>query len=419
MKSRTRTLSLPLVALAAALLWACEPVDESPTGGAAGGDDDEAFTYASFALEAEDGGFDDDSALDPFEEVEGEDMGEWFDDADEEDVAADPSLNPPADVPPEDLPRDATVYHVRIVWGQPYPNPNVEEPVDWSGSVSSNAALLKIRRVLRFEPGTDAVLPRTDGGSIEFRSRTLPHNDGLLLTVILPAEPAATDVVPTLDIDLGVISLSYDIAALDGLTDVQLVDEQGNLVAVTGLLATRPAACAQGVVDGYWKRLNRRGGVFGGRWVEADGTLSGHVAGIWGRRLGGRRALFGVIRGEDGTFRGILRGTYTPYGAAPHAEPGAPMAEGDVTDEPERRADGRFAARWIGADRLHRGVVHGRYAGAGDGEGGFHGEWAKACLEAPADGGVPDTAGGCEGEGCEPALPPTDGDAPHRAGNPG
>lgn len=412
MKSRTRTLSLPLLALAVCLLWACEAANTTPAGGTGG--DDEAFTYASFALEAENGGFDADSSMDPFEEVDGDDMGPWLDDADEEDVAADPSVNPPADVPDDDALRGKTVYHVRILWGQPFPNRNVTESTDWSGSVSSSVALLKLRRVLRFERrGGDAILPREDARRISFESHTLPHNDGLLLSVVLPdastdgADPAGADLAPTLSIDLGPVSLTYDIAALDGLSDLQIVDDLGNVVSVTAVLATRPEACAQGVVDGYWKRLNRRGGVFGGRWINADGEHAGHVAGIWGRRKGGRRAMFGVIRGTDGGFLGLVRGTYTPYGAAPHAEPGEPMADGAVEDAPETQAGGLFAARWVGADRTHRGVVRGRYTGDGDGEGEFHGNWAKACRERPADAGVPGTETGCEGDGCETALPST------------
>ena len=395
--------------------------------------EESAFTYGAYGLEDEDGNFTEESGTEEFEAVDGEDMSEHFEAAGEEDVDADGTLNPVETDPA--APEIEAVYMMRVIWGQPFPNPLVPAVTDWAGTVSANGAVVRVRRLIRFERATGDGVSRLGPRALEVASTTKPHNDGLLLRLIQPVAAAADEtgaaVVPSVSIDLGPVSLTYDLAELAGLSDIRIVDNMGNVIFVQAY-RVRAEACGRGFVDGYWKRLNRRGGVFGGRWLTAEGEDGGRIAGIWGRRLGGHRVLFGIYRLPDGSFGGFLRGTYTPFGMRAHPEPAgasteaasseldaaledgsgeAPLAEDEIIDAAERRPDGRFAARWISRNRLHRGVLHGLYAGGGEGEGRLRGRWLRACRELPT-AGVPDTPTGCEGENCPSPLPDTASDGP-------
>jgi len=198
-------------------------------------------------------------------------------------------------------------------------------------------------------------------------SVTLPHHDGLLLKIV-PA-PGAEDVEPGIALGFeGLFGRAIALSELDGLTEAVQVDDKGNRVLVDAM-ASHP--CPHGFMQGIWKRVNRRGGAFKGRWVNERGEIDGLMAGIWGVRKNGQRVLFGVYADPDGHHRGLIKGTYRP----------GPNGGGGV-----------FVARWIDRDRKLGGVLRGHY-GSPDGvsgRGAFRGKWRVACnADIPEHGFCP------------------------------
>ena len=84
-------------------------------------------------------------------------------------------------------------YHLRIVWGQLCLDTMVSVASDWSGSLTVNRGAEIIRRVIRFEPNTDYILPRTDRKLVEWVSKTTVHNDGIAVDIVIPRPVPVVD----------------------------------------------------------------------------------------------------------------------------------------------------------------------------------------------------------------------------------
>jgi hypothetical protein len=269
----------------------------------------------------------------------------------------------------------AKVYYLFVAWGRlrwadhPGLPRSAADPADatrppsvWDGSLTaSSGAGLRVVRIVHFEVATDGIVSATRE-KVEWKSKTLPHWDGLLLRVVVLATLAPT--APVLTFSTGYVSATIPASELEGLH--RLIDAQNaNGDKVLFLSGRRPRPCPNGLLGGRWMRVNERGGVFQGRWLGHFGRLEGHVRGIWGQRENGEKVFFGKIIGREGRFIGRLHGRY---------------------------GDGHFRGTWAARDGEVRGVVFGRYAGE-DGRGFFHGRWAAGCAERP---------GVCQ---CEPGDP--------------
>jgi hypothetical protein len=106
---------------------------------------------------------------------------------------------------------------------------------------------------------------------------------------------------------------------------------------------------------GRWVALREHLGVYRGLVTNEAGEVTGHVRGIWGQRQSGEKVMFGKYISADGTFRGILAGTYDA---------------------------GEFRARWIVRGGDH-GVLGGHYMDSPEVRGGaFMGRWAEtSCAQ--------------------------------------
>ncbi len=315
-------------------------------------EEDGEVAFATFNLEAEDGGFEADEAeLAAFEAEDPEAFEEDGEPVDE------PEIDAEIDAMPE-----VTRYEIRLLWGQRHLNP--ETPwSDWSGAVSTNVGALRVLRTIRFEEH-DALLPRTSPQSVEFESRTNVHNDGLRLRLVVPRgamlESLVDGEMPALSIQLGdKVDVTIPGPRLAHLIRAQKVDDLGNGFAI---VAYRRSECARGGLTGHWKRMNKRGGVFGGKVVNADGEKIGRLAGIWGTRLNGKKRFYGAFI-QDGKPAGKVRGTWKSL----------PNKEGGI-----------FRGHFVTRDGEHRGVIRGFYKTADDAPGGrFMGMWLeKGCADA-------------------------------------
>lgn len=269
----------------------------------------------------------------------------------------------------------AAVYRLLVEWGQIPGNPANETARDWSGAFMLNRGAAVVERTVRFEAATDYLLPRVDAQSVPFRSRTLPHNDGLVLTLVDP-EPTAT-----VALTLTYASLAGTAATGDGTSarpagthvtvavsdligsPVELTqDDAGNrMVAVAR--REGPSPCEHGFLSGTWRSLAAGRGIFRGLVTDGAGERMGHIRGVYGQRRSGERVFFGKYIDADGTFRGILAGHY---------------------------GEGEFRGRWI-VESGDRGSLSGYYRDAEDSEtprGYFLGRWEEnlctAAVTAPA-----------------------------------
>ncbi|MFN0152119.1 MAG: hypothetical protein ACKVU1_15565 [bacterium] len=252
------------------------------------------------------------------------------------------------------------VHFLRIVWGVLDDDSTNTVATDWSGSISLLRGAVKVQRVIRFErPGDSIVRPDGNRREINFTSTTSVDHDGLLLRIYTPKDDA--DPIPnTITLTTGPLTKSYEIAQLDGLSEVIDVDALGNQVSFLSR-ARAALPCGNGYMRGYW-RMNGESnrGAFGGVWVEADGRPAGFMRGHFGEKEDGTRVLFGKYISASGDFRGILRGTYTLDGLGGGAFEGMWIGRGG-------RLDGEFKGAFQVGERL------------GMKSGSFEGAWSANC----------------------------------------
>ena len=258
-------------------------------------------------------------------------------------------------------PNGKRVFRLAILWGQLRANPDFEKWIDWSGGISGDAGVtIRPLRTIRFERGDYLVNPNVDcretdciPDGVQWVSRTRPHNDGVLLEVVV--HPSVLTVVRTLKFKTRYYQTEVPVDRLGQLRRVDNIDRSGNKV----LFLSVRRGCGRGFLSGRWKRLGRRGGVFGGRWVKLNGVLEGHLRGIWGMKADGSRVLHGVFIDRNGRFRGTLHGTY---------------------------GDGHFRARWMTMDGQLKGHIYGSYfeGRAVNMSGRFKGVWFRNCPDREA-----------------------------------
>lgn len=380
-------LLLLTAALLAMLFWPVSGCMESSESA----EEETSVEYGNYALEMENGGF-------PTEDT---DLEEFFQDEDEleylqpfEEYTADDE-NEEAEI--NALPTSVKPIRLLVAWGQLPANPELEKPTNWDGFVYAKGAKVFVKRTLKYEKH-DFFKPCANHQCVVIYSHTLPHHDGLLLTIVPKVDEDGTPV------DDGFVGISFGglyerivpLEELPNVSEVTTVDELGNRVVVHAM--KKIPKCPAGFLHGFWKRLNPKGGIFGGKWIDTEGKIAGKLAGLWGKRKNGKRVIFGLYVSNDGKFKGLIAGTYIPF-----------------KDMPGYKADaqgGIFVALWKGKNKKGVGVLKGHYtiAPAG-GKGTFMGKWKKfcpgknlgLCTYKPA---VDEDCANSDSEVCEPANPP-------------
>lgn len=239
--------------------------------------------------------------------------------------------------------------HVHVEWGQ-FPRSRQEEAYDWSGSFTVNRGAILVRRVTRFEL-FDRVRPRTDATTVEVRSRTRPHHDGMTMTLLDPEPNAAAPLTLTY-VRAADTAGEPTVIQVDTLVDEpRVVREDGAHRMVAGARVDMADRCQQGFMRGVWRQVGEAGhGRFFGEVVNATGARVGHVRGIYGPHPErGERVLFGKYIDLRGEARGLLRGTYAEgelrgQWRLRNEEVGG--LAGQYDRAAGERADGRFVARF-------------------------------------------------------------------------
>lgn len=347
-------------------------------GGTSATTDDSQLAYAGFALtsdEASDDSFGEDANPDPLIDALGDAMAD-------DDAGEVPSEE---EVDPGDLGADAAAEGpdfvartILVVWGKPIADPDFESTTEWRGALATSVGRLRPLRKVRFEP-SDHLVRDGDPRAVAFFTHTGPHNDGVLVRLVVPRRAAS--LAGTLTFHTGVFDKVIPIAdLLNGYHEAFRVDDTGNALLVSTVMAHR---CPHGLMRLRWQRIDARGGIFGGKVYDEAGAVVGHVAGVWGK-VGQRRLFKGFYLGPAREHLGVLKGSYAPF-------PDGVDAAGGV-----------FRGIWTVRGRELRGVVGGVYrVGAEPGEGTAQGHWLARCS---GDGPNP----GCDADLALPVPPAPD-----------
>ncbi len=199
------------------------------------------------------------------------------------------------------------VYHVAIRWGQMPGNRDNEVGRDWSGTLSVNRGAMVVRSRVAFE-ASDRVLPRVDRQKVSFESRTLPHSDGLRLTVLDPTPGADEPLVIAYRTGEGLV---HSIAIEDLVAEPHdyVVDDANNRIRAIAM--RRPVdVCDYGFLTGRWHKVGERFGVLRGRVTNEHGRTVGFMKGIYGVKRDGDRVFFAKVIEKEGRSRGIIAGHY-------------------------------------------------------------------------------------------------------------
>ncbi len=292
---------------------------------------------------------------------------------------------------------EAGFYHLRAVWGRLRYDSTVVTPTDWAGSVTISRGAALIRRVIRFEPATDSILPRTDRRLIEWASTTTVHNDGIAVDLLIPPagpifDTTITTIIDTLtgdtteiiDVDTlrpepvtvtfeaGRFSRTFSLDELASLdTIISFSDSNG--LALNGFKVDR-IACPRGFLTGFWGYDSTGQGVFRGMWISKHGLIDGYLHGTFGEDSTGNKEFYGKWIDAGGHFEGFLHGLWGNH----------PNAHADSTAI--RRAGGWFTGLILDANRTSIGAVAGHFRSSeGNPPGFFQGRWKVRCNSSESD----------------------------------
>jgi hypothetical protein len=271
------------------------------------------------------------------------------------DIEADAAVSDPMAVDPAiaELEASAGVQarNVIVLWGRMPADPDGAVR-DWSGTLRLSRGAMVIRRRIAFEPATDRILPRTSRDAIQFESRTSVHADGLALTVLDPTPADPSPLTLTYVPAAGGASYTLQLGALAAGSVIADAGDGNQIVAIGHL---RRDDCDHGFLRGRWRALTASAGIYAGLVVDSDGAPTGHIRGIYGKRVDGESVFFGKLIDRAGHFQGVLRGTYDA---------------------------GHFDGRWLDRAGDH-GVARGMYrAGETLRAGQFLGRWAEtSCAD--------------------------------------
>lgn len=277
------------------------------------------------------------------------------------------------------------MYAVVFIWGHfAPPNDTIVEPTDWSGSLSMNAVgNLKVKHLIRFEPGQDTLYPQTDSGAISWGSVTTRNVDGLGL-VVLVKRGIEYFAPPTLSFQTAPFSIEIPVDGLARLNAFYRVDNHNGIVIFARQIPRRH--CPKGAIMGIWHRdTSWNNGPFEALWIKGD-----VITAIWppdpraifakahGRFFmteDGQRLFHGRYADSTGTEVGNLFGTweYDDPTMCPQCGQGHAVFRGKFTRDPV--GDG---------PEIEVGEIHGQL-GLGPGptfprmDLPMHGRWRVKC----------------------------------------
>jgi hypothetical protein len=333
--------------------------------------------FGGYAAVNEDAGFGDDALLDEAYESDVEYDDPMLASPEMDSLIADPNSG---------------YYHMRIVWGRLAYDSTVLDPTDWAGSLTISRGAEVIRHVIRFEPGQDEILPRTDRSLIEWNSVTTVHNDGIAVDLPIPpvrplidttevilvdtlGDTSVTLVIDTTLPDVEPVTVAFEttpysrtfqLEELMALDTIVMLDDS-NAVAFHAVRVHR-MPCPRGFLAGRWGRDADGNGVYRGSWMDNRGRVIGFLRGHYGRNDAGEKVFFGKLVARDGQFEAFIKGRWDL------------QPDCNADQSAFEHAGGWFRGMIYAPDRTPIGVMGGRFRSAEFERGGFfQGRWKLYC----------------------------------------
>lgn len=218
-------------------------------------------------------------------------------------------------------------FHLRLAWGYLAGNRTPPEWVSWTGKAVVTSGTMQLEHLIFFER-RDFPLPSLAANELDWRSRTLPHFDGVVAKV---TPGAATD---TVTITMPRFTQSFDVASLAaGAEQHFVVDAEGHELSLSAV----PDSGCGGFSLGYLRTspegwtgfaglvLNQRGQRVGIVRFRADNgqvqarLLSGGAVVATGTgTLDAATKRFSItFTKRDGSSAGTLEGLYTDPSYSP------------------------------------------------------------------------------------------------------
>jgi hypothetical protein len=291
---------------------------------------------------------------------------------------------------------NAGLVHLRVIWGRLRYDSTSTTPTNWDGSLTITRGLEIVRSVIRFEPATDSLLPRTSPNLIEWASTTTVHNDGIAVDMLIP--PIAPTIDTTITIEVGPLGDTTEVVVIDTIPappvnvtfatgpytrvftlrelarlDTIVYLDDSNAVALSAFEFDR-IPCPRGFLAGHWGFDSTGAGEFNGIWVGGHGLIEGFLDGHFAIDTSGQRMFYGKWIDRDGLFQGLLKGIWGPHPNRHASERG------------KVRGGGWFAGRIFNANADTIGVLRGHYKGSEDlNSGFFQGRWKLNCADLRGD----------------------------------
>ena len=195
--------------------------------------------------------------------------------------------------------------YIRVLWGNLIVDFNESVPRDYSGIISIDDGAIVVERTIKFENHDTEIDTRIDPRFVAWKSRTLPHYDGLVIRL----EPGATqDEENLLHIQIGPYQAEFTVSELTDLIMLDVTGYGNDQVAIASHLGDEATS---GFVSGHWRDLeNHDGGIQKGKWETSSGTLLGHERCRYLPTGDGEGEIKGKYIDTAGIFQGYLLGEY-------------------------------------------------------------------------------------------------------------
>lgn len=274
------------------------------------------FLSVSVALIGCSGGEQNDSRQD-LPDSEEHDWDGFYDSKDEKPGFGDPEIlamveddpyDDPFDDPFDDQTKAGTstnAIYIRVLWGNLIVDKDEDYVRDYSGSISIDDGLLVIERTVKFDYYDSEIETREDPTIVAWKSRILPHYDGLVLRL----EPGTTDDQSNiLHIQIGPYSTDFFVAELSDLLLLEKTGYGDDQIAIASHLEKPEGS---GFLSGHWRdRVATSDGIFKGKWETDSGDLLGYSRCRYIPEGQGA----GIVRGKyidlNGYFQGLIDGDY-------------------------------------------------------------------------------------------------------------
>jgi len=279
------------------------------------------------------------------------------------------------------LPDSVHAYSVTLLWGVLRKDPAIRlqngDPAqgvftNWDGSASANQGALVLRSTIAFDSYDHIIRPRPDRRTISWVSRTSDSFDGVRFWVYQPFPNGSDGSGDTLTVVAGAHRWTFPVNSLSDTDTTYVVDQAGNRFAIQAF-RVQPGSCLRGFLNGVWllPTSSNGNGFVRGRVLGNRGEVVGDMKGFFGKNAQGATVFFAKYINAQGTFEGIIRGTWTDDGTEV-AESGGASVTGRT---------GTFAGEVLDVNKSPVGAVRGRWHARPDGSDGFfEGLWSVGCT---------------------------------------